>query len=734
MTLQSTVTTGRYQDRIAALRARKIAQTLAKSQRNGSQDEDDYGCVLPPADFKWRPPVQDENGLYFGARAWGANFRSLMEHHPVYIDANDALAGRWMFMLSRMRAAHCKQAPFPADYRHLQAEQERYNIVSGIGMDAHFAPDYRIGLKLGWGGLKRKVEKSLSQFAGDAEAGDLLAAELDAIAGIQNWILRTAAAARDAADVETDVDRKLNLDAIATMNEYLADGPPRTLREACQWIAWFNMVSRTYNRDGAGGQLDELLRPYFENDLRAGNIDDEDATFFIACLLLNDPHYYQIGGPGGDGRDLTSPISFLILEAAHWLKISCNVTVRVHDGLDEQLYNRALDILLADRLGYPRFSGDKALVAGFIKNGYSAELARERIAVGCNWMCLPGREYTMNDVVKINIAKVFEVALQECFALRQFSTAALADLFKNHLQKAVCCTAEGIDFHLDHQYLNEPELLLNLLCQGPIEKGRDASHGGVEFYNMCIDGAGLATVADSFAAIEQRIERENQLDWPALQSAIDSNFAGAEGARIRHLLSSVPKYGHGRSPADQWAQRLTTIFTQSVKAHPTPGGRNLMPGWFSWADTLRFGRAVGATPNGRLAGQPISHGANPHAGFRQDGALTAIIKAVAGVQPGYGNTAPLQLEVDPNGADLETWKKVMGKLIRTHFDLGGTLININVINADQILAAHKNPDLYPDLVVRVTGFSAYFASLSQEFRQLVVDRVIRDSGGVASAR
>ncbi|XHR28393.1 MAG: pyruvate formate lyase family protein [Chthoniobacteraceae bacterium] len=714
-----------YLNRIERLREKKLGQTKAKQAKAVCQDEDDYGNVPPPEGFSWAPPVRDAGGFFHGVSAWATNFRSLMEHHPVYLDPDDALAGRWMFMLSRMRLKDpFAAAPFPLDYPHLREEQALYNIVSGIGSDAHFAPDYRIGLKLGWGGLKEKAETSLAAHAGDTEATELLKAELDVIAGIQKWIQRTSTTAASLADAEQDPVHRGHYRELANLNARLVDTPPSTMREACQWLAWYNMASRTYNRDGAGGQLDELLRPYYERDLAEGLLDDEEATFIIACLLLNDPHYYQIGGPDRSGKDQTSRISFLILEAAHLLKISCNLTIRVHDQLEEKLFRRGVEILFNDRLGYPRFSGDKALVEGFVKNGYPIELARERIAVGCNWMCLPGREYTLNDVVKINIAKVLEVAFNELLTQDDPSTEKLFARFSQHLRRAVKCTAEGIDFHLEHQYQNEPELFLNLLCHGPLEKGRDASHGGVEFYNMCIDGAGLATVADSFAAIEQRVENEARLSWKTLQQALQTDFEGSEGERIRLLLSGSVRFGQGRSLGDHWAMRLTQLFAGTVKASPTPAGHQLLPGWFSWADTVRFGKAVGATPNGRHAGQPISHGANPHAGFRKDGALTAIVKAVAAVQPGYGNTAPLQLELDPGASSSPNAPEIIGRLIKTHFNLGGTLININIVDSKRILDAHRHPEKYPDLVVRVTGFSAYFGSLSPEFRQLVVERLI----------
>jgi formate C-acetyltransferase len=153
----------------------------------------------------------------------------------------------------------------------------------------------------------------------------------------------------------------------------------------------------------------------------------------------------------------------------------------------------------------------------------------------------------------------------------------------------------------------------------------------------------------------------------------------------------------------------------------------LIPGLFSWADTVRLGKSVGALPNGRYAGEPISQGANPSVGFRRDGAVTAMVAAVAAVQPGYGNTAPLQLDVDFGSLDTEQAVSCLKTLIRTHFELGGTLMNISVVDEQQILKASKNPEAYPDLIVRVTGFTAYFANLSPDFRKLVLERIVRQA-------
>ena len=150
----------------------------------------------------------------------------------------------------------------------------------------------------------------------------------------------------------------------------------------------------------------------------------------------------------------------------------------------------------------------------------------------------------------------------------------------------------------------------------------------------------------------------------------------------------------------------------------------MIPGLFSWAQQMAMGKNLMAPPNGHFAGDPISHGANP--GFRKDTAPTALAVAIASVNPLWGNSAPMQIELDPGISKDEGGVDNNASLIRTHMELSGTQINMNILDKEKVLDAHKDPSKYPDLVVGVTGFSAYFASLSPEFRQMVVDRIIAE--------
>lgn len=609
------------------------------------------------------------------------------------------------------------------DCSHLAAEHRLYGLAPGIGAQQHFCQDLSIGLELGLDGLLRKIDHYRAQHPDRDEFYEGLE---HVVLGLQAWIRTNVAEARRMAEVEVDPDRRENLVELAEMNERLVSAPPVDFREACQWIGWFDMAARMYNGSGSVGRLDVLLWPYYERDVAAGALTDEEAILHLASLLVMDTGYIQLGGPNPDGDDATNAVSFLVLEAAHRLRIPANIAVSVGARGNPELLRRGVEMMLQDRTGVPKFLGMGNLAAGFSRNGYPLELARERAYSGCHWAALPGREYTLNDCVKVNFGAVFLAAWEEMLRGRgqPCSTARLWELFGRHLARAIEVLAEGFDFHLEHMHEVFPELVLDLLCHGTIEQGLDASHGGVQYVNVCVDGSALATVADSFAALELRIEREGLTTWEGVQQGMASDWSGKEGEHLRLMMRSIPRYGSGGSVADEYALRIVGLFTDLVKAGPTPGGHNMIPGLFSWAGTISMGAGLGATPNGRHAGAPISHGANPDPGFRSDGAPTALATAIAAVQPGWGNSAPMQLELDPGLARDAAAAELIVSLIDTHMKLGGTQVNLNILNAEELLAANEDPSLYPDLIVRVTGFSAYFASLSPEFRQLVVDRIV----------
>ncbi len=730
-----------YSKKIENLRKRKIAQTVQKLEYEGYLDEDDYGRIVPT--FEWNIIPNHPDGNFYGLQGWTDNFCDLMEKHDVYVDFDDAFTGRWMYFMSKMRPSQYDKSLLPCE---LRACLEKYQSDAGIGFDAHFCPDYTIGLSLGWRGLIRKLEK-YRKIHKNRDIDEFYDCHRRVIESIQGWIQRHIDHLDELIFNEPDKDVQAELCDKRDVNKRILHDPPKSYREALQWIIWFHLASRTFNRDGAGGQLDTLLYPYYKKDYESGNLTKDQAIYYMACFFLNDPVYWQIGGPDKDGVDQTNDLSFLILDAAEYANVSINLTLRVHDEMNKHLFEKGVALLVKYKQGWPRFSGDQALVKGFMKLGFDESLARERIATGCNWMSLPGKEYTVNDLFKVNMAKVFEIAWQDMMKLCGYpgltnnigvykpiiigqkrtllspSVSLLWDLFRKHLGIAVHSVADAIRFHLEIMKDNEVELLLNLLSHGPIERGLDVSDGGAMYYNLAIDGAGLGTVADSFSSLEKMITQEKLISWKVVNDLLRTNWASSYGENYRLMMKSAPSYGEGGSLGDLWAVRISDEFSKFVLKE-SQNEHIFIPGLFSWAKPHILGSVVGATPDGRHFGDPITHGANPNPGFLKNGAALAQSTAIAMVQSGYGNTAPLQLELDPFSLS-STPENIVKAIILSHFELGGTLININILDSSDLIAAHREPEKYPDLVVRVTGFTAFFSMLTPEFRQVLVDRLVK---------
>ncbi|MFP3897554.1 MAG: pyruvate formate lyase family protein [Anaerolineales bacterium] len=735
-----------YQQRIDALRETKREHTDIKIERDGHFDTDDHGYIPWTEPIPFEPVYNHPEGGCYGIKCIGENFRRWLEVHPVYIHPMSSLAGAWVHKGIpgvNGRPLPCQEVyedrgtlrgdGYPRNWRpedrpsHLYPLHEKYNIYNpGIGSPNHLGPDMQIGLDLGWGGLLDKIRRYRER--NRPEDTSFYDGEEQLVLGIQTWIRRHVTRAREMAAAEENPVLRENLLDMVEINEWVVAKPPRTFREACQFLVWFQSVDRMWGLGGAMGQLDELLLPYYESDLEAGTEDEESFVWHLSSLFFNDPHYSQIGGQAPDGRDLTSPVSFLVLEAMHQLRTPSNIALRVHEDMDPGLLRQAVTNICEDGTGVS-FACSKGLDEGFARNGFPNQLARMRAKVGCNWTALPGVEYCLQDVTRLCLVMPLLLALDEVVSDEDMPETmdALWDRYAHHLGVSVDTVKEGKDIHMEHQADNYPEIVLNLFCHGPIERGLDAAAGGVDIIDLAMDGIGLATVADSFAAIEQRVVEEGRLTWQELVQHLEDDFADAE--RVRLMLNNIPRYGAGGTRADWWAKRVADLWDHLVRDTPTENGWRCIPGLFSHGGVNKYGEKVGATPNGRHAGEPVSHSADPDPGFLPGGAVavTAKANAVAEVQPRWGNTTPLQIELDHDLVNDLGGMETIENLIKTHNRQGGTLINMNVVSKEQVLEAHADPSTHPDLMVRVTGYSAYFNSLSREYRQPIVDRILQES-------
>ena len=732
-----------YDSRIQALRDLKQLQTAEKQRVTGGLDGDDLGIRLPPEGLRkviksisgsgveitdvimnnYTPESNHPSGAFFGPLYVGKNFGALMKAHPVCIDRESSLAGGYMVNFNSY-----KKLQWNPDiaYPDLKERMGKYGLNGGIGGAQHFCHDLTIALDLGFGGLLKKIRK-FRDFYGD-EKKDFYDGLEYIMLGLLDWIERTADEAGRMAAQEPHSDIRENLIKMEAINRKLLTRPPETFREACQLTMWYQIVLRMFNGSGSVGRLDQMLYRYYLADKASGILTDEEALFHIACYLLNVTDYVQLGGYDFEGRDCCNELSFLILEALHKMKIPSNIGVSVGMGLNEDLLRRGVEIMLEDRCGHPKFLGTDNVVNGFAKNGFPLWLARIRAYSGCHWFSLPGIDYSMSDIIKVNFVIVFNVAFEDMMAdtSSEPSIEKLWGFFQRHLREAILLTAEGIDFHLEHMHNVYPELALDLCCHGPLERGLDASHpGGVDYYNIMMDGSGLATVADSFGAIEQVVCQDKRFDFHQLHAYLKADWRGEEAEIARLYMRRIKRFGYGGTPSDEYAARISRTYADECARITTPRyGARLIAGLFTWSAQIQMGIGVAATPNGRRAGETLSHGPNPDPGFREDGAATALAVAVANVQSGYGNCAPLQLDVEMGITGEENAVEIVCQLIKTHFELGGTQINLNIADRQKLLEAYDHPERHPDLVVRVTGFAAYFGSLSPDLRRFIIDRTL----------
>jgi len=712
-----------FNERINALHQQKLEFNKEKlRRRDGFYNTDDHGWIPLDSTREVKRFEDPDCKKCTGMEAVSLVFEDFLDAHPCYAHPLSAVAGCWIGNLPYMAEG------WRPEHLFLSAEPilEKYNVLSrGHYSMNHCAPDLSIGLSLGWGGLLEKIQKHKSINPASKEFYD---GEERLVKATQRYIKRTADYCREKAAAVNDTFEKENLIFLANMNDYIVDGIPRTLREAIQWIAWYENIDRMYFNGGAGQAIDVLLYQYYQCD-KENKIfsDDDEVVWYFASMFFNDPHYHMIGGQNpADGSDVSNILSFLVLEGMRRLSIPNNLALRIHENTNDELFTQAVKNLFESGTGVC-YSLSNGLDKGFMRNGYPPAIARMRSKVGCNWTALPGIEYALQDVTRIDLAKPLLLALDDLILSdHERNMENLWNFYTKHIKYIIQVIKDSVDWHVKYKRFNKPELVLNLVCHGPIERGIDMSAGGVDIMNFACDAFSLATAANSFAAIEQRIIKEKRLSMDQLKEILDANFNGYEDIRL--LLKKVPQYGAGDTIADEYALKISQLFTDEVRNTTTKDGYTILPGLFSHGDIYSMGSKLGATPNGRFAGDPISHSADPDPGFLPGGgsAPTAKANAVARVQSGWGNSTPLQIDIDNTLASEMGGIENIKAFIRAHNRMGGTLININIVSKEKILEAHNDPLKYPDLIVRVTGYSAFFHSLSREYRQQIVDRWLAD--------
>lgn len=603
----------------------------------------------------------------------------------------------------------------------------------------HHAPDYAKLLRVGFGGLKAEARDALARQT-DPRCRAFLQAVLIALDGATRYMLRWAGQC-DAAARTAPEHAALLADQARRMRR-LAEAPAASFHDALQltWSA-HAMLQIDDRHAMAFGRLDQFLQPYYAADVAAGRLTPGDALrllehFFARITVTPDVQNIALAGVRPcDGLDATNDLSALILDACMRVgRPGGNCTARIHKNTPRSFLHKCAEVLRTG-VGYPALFNDDVQIPALTALGYPLEDARDYCFAGCIEVFIPGRMAPWADG-RFNLLQCVELVLRRGIegvrGQRLGPDTGEPETFEAFYRAWVDQMRFRLDIHIDR--LNARKRLfdarawdfaaplLSALTADCIARGRDLNDGGARYpANHGVAGMGIGVTADSLAAVKRFVYDRRQFTLAQLRRMLEANFAGCERER-RMLLTEAPKYGNGDDEVDGLAARATRDFGIACMEHRTPRG-----GWY-WGlmaanvSNIGGGREVGATPDGRLALQPLSDAASPTFGRDLRG-LTAVIRSVSRLPynlcPG-GNVVNVKLH--PAMLAGERGLDAFASLVRTGFDLGAIQLQFNTVDRRLLEEARAKPDEHRSLVVRVSGFSSYFVSLDRAVQEDILAR------------
>jgi pyruvate formate-lyase/glycerol dehydratase family glycyl radical enzyme len=577
---------------------------------------------------------------------------------------------------------------------------------------------------------------------------------------------RFAALAERQAAGESDPSRRAELLGIAEVCRRVPAHPARTLREAIQayWFVHLLLQIEANGHSISPGRFDQYLFPYYAADLALGRLTREQALELVECFWLkcNEVNkvrewaYTQymsgypmfqtvtLGGQTREGLDAVNDLTSVCLEATGNLKLAQpTVVVRVHGGSPDEYLLEAAHCLLRHRGGMPGFFNDEVGVPLLLRLGVTLEDARDWCVMGCSEPQVAGRFNTgTGGASHVNLLKVLEIALNggtnpttglrpcpEARDLRTFgSFVEVREAFRRQLgyYVSVLPTLDNIT-SLAYAELT-PTPFLSAVIDHRLEIGRDVSQGGPPNYHILVQHAyGLANVANSLAALKRLVFEEKRLTGAELSEALAANFAGPGGEEIRQLLlNRAPKFGNDEDEVDLLAREVANEHVREVtKFQPVRGGV-VGPSTQSLTANVPVGATVGATPDGRRAGEPLADNNSPTPGTDVNGP-TAVLKSASKLDHILlSNGTILNLKFHPSALEGEAQLRKFLAMIRTFFDLKGFQVQFNVVSADTLRDAQVHPDRYRNLVVKVAGYSALFSTLDRKLQDQLIARTAHE--------
>jgi len=549
--------------------------------------------------------------------------------------------------------------------------------------------------------------------------------------------------------------RREELAAIARVCRRVPAQPPTSFREALQMV-WFVQVGRILAENAVAlnlGRLDQALAPYFRADLELGELTWESAQELMDCLWIklsewvwavssNTARFFAgycafqnltLGGRNADGSDATNPVSFLCLRAAaHARTHQPNLSVRIHPDCPEPFL---LDVcaLVREGMGFPAIHSDRAGATMLMAAGVPAAAARDWSNGGC---VVPYSrkvgEWTA--AANVNLGSALEFALNDGRARLTGSRLGLAtgdpagftfDQLKDAFfrQLAHLVRHAGIATLVAQQVHAElaPRPFLSLLVEGCLEQGKDLSRGGAGInVGAVLTGIGLADAANGLEAVRVLVFERGAATLAELCRALDRDWEGFED--LRQAALACPKYGNDLERVDRLAVEISDFYRRQVRGRQDWFGNPCNSAFMGISNYLPAGAVVGATPDGRRAGTPLTEGCSAHAGTDRT-SPTALMRSVARINhEDHSGGTLLNLKLAPDALGTPRDLANLAALIRGYFELGGFHVQFNVVSADTLRAAQERPEEHQDLLVRVAGYSARFVTLSREVQDAIIAR------------
>jgi len=615
--------------------------------------------------------------------------------------------------------------------------------------------------------FKQEINQSISSldYLNDPEASDkaeiLKAMDITCDAAII-FAERHADLAEKLALTEKDEVRKEELLNIARICRRVVKHAPRNFWEALQmyWFVHLGTITELNGWDAMNpGHLDQHLTPFYEKGIADGTLDREKAKELLSCFWIkfnnhpappkvgvtakesgtyNDFTNINLGGLKRDGTDGVSEVSYIILEVIDELHIlQPQSNVQISDKTPSRFLNVACRVIRKG-YGYPSVFNTDEVIMEQLRTGKTVEDVREGGCSGCIETGAFGKEaYILTGY--LNVPKLLELALYNGVDPISGQKVGLAtgdpkgfqffdelyDAFVKQLNMIVDLK-NRVNNYIERMFASHmPAPFLSVVIRDCIVKGKDYYNGGPRYNTNYIQCCGIGTISDSLSAIKTQVFDQRTITMEQLMNAISCNFKGHEALRLR-LQNKTPFFGNDDDRADHLMQRVYASLFDAIDGKPNTKGGVYHLNMLSTTCHIYFGKMLGATPNGRVAGKPISDGTSPSHGADRNGP-TAVIKSLGKMDQVKSGGTLLNQRFLP---DLLATKEDISKLvhlIRTYFRLNGHHIQFNIVDTRTLKKAQASPDDYRDLLVRVAGYSDYFVDLDEYHQQEIIERTEHES-------